>query len=136
MKEKKSWIEKLNQQKEPQVKRIEVAFADMPAGSTMFIPTPKIIESYIKKIGFGKKTSIKTLRQDLACENNAEHTCPVTTGIFLRIVAEAHYEKFAKGEPIEQIAPFWRMIEPDSNIAKKLSFGQDFVRQQILKEKQ
>jgi len=134
MAKKKTWYDKLNEKKEPQIKRIEIKFADIPAGSNMFIATPKLIEQYIQEIGLGKRIDIKTLRKDLALEHNADCTCPVTTGIFLRIVAEANYEKLQQGQSIEEIAPFWRVIEANSSLAKKLTFGQDFLIQQIEKE--
>lgn len=130
----KSWLDKLNGKKQPQIKRIETDFSDIPAGSTMFIATPQLIEEYVKQIGFGKRVDTKTLRKDLALEHNADYTCPVTTGIFLRIVAEANYEKFQQGMSLEEITPFWRAIDPTSALAKKLTFGQEFLVQQITRE--
>jgi hypothetical protein len=134
MQRKKSWLGKLNENKESKIKRIDIDFADIPSGSLMFIATPKIIDEYIKGIGVGKRIDIKTLRKDLAIEHNADYTCPVTTGIFLRIVAEANYENLQEGKRLEEITPFWRVIEPNSTLAKKLTFGQEFLQQQIEKE--
>ena len=131
---KKSWLDKLNENKEPKIKRIDIDFADIPAGSNMFIATPKLIDQYINEIGVGKRIDLKTMRKDLAIEHNADYTCPVTTGIFLRIVAEANYEKLQQGKHLEEITPFWRVIEPNSALAKKLTFGQDFLLEQIEKE--
>ena len=131
---KKSWLDKLNENKEPKIKRIEIDFADIPSGSMMFIATPKLIDEYIQEIGVGKRINIKTLRKDLAIAHNADYTCPVTTGIFLRIVAEANYEKLQNGKLVGEITPFWRVIEPNSALAKKLTFGQDFLLQLIEKE--
>jgi hypothetical protein len=101
----------------------------------MFVATPKLIDQYIKEIGVGKRTDTKTLRKDLALAHNADHTCPVTTGIFLRIVAEANYEKLQQGKLLEEITPFWRVIEPNSTLAQKLTFGQEFLHQQVDKER-
>jgi len=131
---KKSWLDKLNENKEPKIKRIDIDFADIPSGSNMLIATPKIIDQYIQEIGVGKRINTKTLRKDLAKAHNADCTCPVTTGIFLRIVAEANYEKLQQGIRFEDITPFWRAIEPNSALAKKLTFGQDFLLEQIEKE--
>jgi ABC-type uncharacterized transport system ATPase subunit len=131
---KKTWLDKLNETKEPKIKRIDIDFADIPAGSNMLIATPKIIDNYIQEIGVGKRIDTKTLRKDLALAHNADYTCPVTTGIFLRIVAEANYEKLQQGKHVKEITPFWRVIEPKSVLAKKLTFGQDFLLQQIEKE--
>jgi len=132
---KKSWLDKLNENKEPKIKRIDIDFADIPAGSNMFIATPKLIDQYINELGVGKRIDLKTLRKDLAIEHNADYTCPVTTGIFLRIVAEANYEKLQQGKHLEEITPFWRVIEHNSALAKKLTFGQDFLLEQIEKER-
>lgn len=134
MAKKKSWLDKLNEDKKPHIKRIEKDFADIPAGSNMFIATPQLIEQYIKAIGAGKRVDIKTLRKDLALEHHADYTCPVTTGMFLRIVAEANYEKLQQGKTLAEITPFWRVIAPNSTLAKKLTFGQDFLAQLIENE--
>jgi hypothetical protein len=134
MASKKTWAEKLNDNKQPKVKRIDFDFAGIPANSNMFIATPKIIDTYIKQIDKGKKVSPQTIRKDLAIENKADYTCPVSTGIFLRIVAEAAYEKFAATKSIRGVTPFWRVVEPNSALAKKLSFGQEFIIEQRKKE--
>lgn len=127
----KSWAEKYNTRTKPEIKKIDKAFADIPDGATMLIATPQIIEDYIKSIPQGKTVDIKTIRKDLAIEYNAEYTCPVTTGIFLRIVAEANYEKLKNDK---NIAPFWRVIDGKSPIAKKLTFDTDFIFEQRNKE--
>ncbi|MFY8109118.1 MAG: hypothetical protein ACOVO9_09000 [Bacteroidia bacterium] len=127
MAKKKSWLDKLYEKKEAKVKHIDFKFADIPAESEMFIATPQIIDNYIKQIPEGKKVSLLTMRKDLAIENNADYTCPVTTGIFLRIVAEANYEKYAQTNSLKEITPFWRVIEPNSALVKKLTFGKDFI---------
>jgi hypothetical protein len=127
---KKTWLEKLNVKKEPKVKRIDFDFADIPANSTMLIATPKIVEDYIKQIPKGKQASIRTMRKDLAGEYHADYTCPLTAGIFLRIVAEANYEKYSQTNSLKGIAPFWRMIEPGSSLAQKLTFGQELITKQ------
>jgi hypothetical protein len=132
---KKTWIEKLHEKKEPQVKKIDKDFWGYTRGDGMYISTPQIIEDYIKQIAIGKSVDTITMRNDLAVENNAVFTCPLTTGIFLRIVAEAANEQLQQGVALKNITPFWRMIEPNSPMAKKLSFGQDFLKEQRKKEK-
>ncbi len=61
-------------------------------------------------------------------------TCPITTGIFVRIAAEAAHEKFEKGTPLNKITTFWRVISETSPAAKKLSFGTDLLNKMRLKE--
>ena len=55
---KKTWIEKRDCDKSYKIKTIDKKFADIPEGSKMFIPTPKIIDDYIKHIPFGKSTEL------------------------------------------------------------------------------
>jgi hypothetical protein len=135
MASKKTWTEKLHCDKEPKIKRIDFNFADIPANSNMFIATPQIIDNYIKQIPKGKKVAVQTMRKDLAIENRADYTCPVTTGIFLRIVAEANFEKYQLTNSIKNITPFWRVVEPNSTLSEKLTFGKDFIIKQRQAEK-
>jgi hypothetical protein len=123
----KTWAEKMNPGRPAEVKKIDKDFADIPAGSTMLIATPQIVADYIGHIPKGKTTNIKQIRKDLAGEYHADYTCPVTTGIFLRIAAEAAYEEYKAGKPLKEITPFWRVISENSPTIKKLSFPVDFV---------
>lgn len=131
---KKSWQEKYNTTKEPVVEITDKAFADIPKGSKMLIATPKLIDEYIKQIAKGQHTTLQQMRKDLAAEANAEYSCPITSGIFLRIVSEVAYEQFQNGTSLKKITPFWRMIDKKTPLAKKLSFGYDFVAEQRKKE--
>ena len=130
----KSWQEKLNINREPIIEKSNKDFAGIKAGQTMLIPTPKIVDSYIRDIPKGTQVDVLTIRQDLAAQHNAEVTCPLTTGIFVRIVAEAAHEEYEKGKPIESITPFWRVINAKSPVAKKLTFGINFLNEQRKKE--
>src|SRR5829696_6741698 len=105
----KTWQEKMDDGREPQIEKADKDFAGIKAGQKMLIPTPKLINEYIRQIPKGKKVDSTTLRKDLAIEYGAEVTCPLTTGIFIRIVAEAAYEDYQKGKPVNKITPFWRV---------------------------
>jgi hypothetical protein len=124
---KKTWEDKINNGKEPQIKTIEKAFWGMDAGSRMLIPTPKMIQDYIYHCEKGNFSEVQTMRNDLAIEAGADFTCPMTSGIFLRIVCEYHYEKWQLNAEAKDICPFWRMVDPKSDLAKKLSFGSEFI---------
>ena len=100
---KRTWIEKRDCDKSLKIKTIDKKFADIPEGSKMFIATPQIIDEYVKHIPFGKSTELSTMRNDLAIEYQADKTCPVTTGIFLRIVSEASFEELKAGNDIEEV---------------------------------
>lgn len=131
---KKTWIEKRNSDKPFLIKKTDKKFADIPEGSAMLIATPRIIDAYVKNIPFGKSSDLKTMREDLALSYDAEKTCPVTTGIFLRIVAEAAYEELQAGKDIDDVAPFWRIITPKMKVAEKLVCGVEFIEKQRILE--
>ena len=130
----KTWQEKFDSKRPHQVKVIDKKFADMPAGTNMFIATPKIIDDYVNHIPEGVQVDLLTMRKDLAAEYEAEMTCPVTTSIFLRVASEVAFEKYQNGETLDKITPFWRVINPKMPIAKKLSCGVGFIREQRRKE--
>ncbi|OYQ37614.1 hypothetical protein CHU95_00870 [Niveispirillum lacus] len=67
------------------------------------------------------------LRQQLARQHGADATCPVSTAIFLRIVAEAALERLGQGVPMSAITPFWRVIAQRTTLSAKLSCGDDFI---------
>ena len=95
----------------------------------MLIATPKIVADYVRQIPEGYEADVKKIRKDLAAEYGAEYTCPVTTGIFLRVAAEVAYEEIESGKSLSEVIPFWRVIDKKSTAAKKLTFGYDFVKE-------
>ncbi len=131
----KAWKDRMETKKPFEVKTIDKKFADIPANSTMLIASPKIIDAYVRQIPKGTATTLQIMRKDLAVEYQAEYTCPVTTGIFLRIVAEAAHEALEAGQPIQKITPFWRVVDGNSSLAKKVTFDKKFIEEQRKKER-
>ena len=121
----KSWQEKFFSKKNFEIKSIQKNFWGHAVGTKMLIPTPLMIQEYINHIELGCFSDVKIMRKDLAIEYGADFTCPMTTGIFLRIVAEYNYEKFSQNET--EICPFWRIIDPNSKFSDRLSFDNKFI---------
>ena len=130
----KTWQEKLHNGHPDKVEVVDKKFGDVPEGATMYIATPGIADAYIRNIPAGRHTSLQQMRKDLAAGHNAEYCCPITSGIFLRIVAEAAYEEYRAGKPLKKITPFWRMIDSKTPVAKKLTFDVDLIIEQRKKE--
>ncbi len=123
----KSWTEKLNEPGEHQVTRIDKDLAGMKSGQMILIATPKIVEDYIRNIPPGGRVSLAQMRTDLARRFGADATCPLTAGIFLRIVAEAAHEAHEAGAQLSDIPPVWRMIDEKSPTLRKLSFDPGYM---------
>ncbi len=126
----KSWNDKLNADKQPKIVQLEKAFAGIPAGQMLYVGTPQIVADYIDKIPYGETRTIIRLRQELATANNCDAMCPVSTAIFIRIVAEAAIESMNEDNSAGTMAPFWRLVEPDSKIAKRLSIDGSWIAMQ------
>ena len=126
----KTWQEKLHNGHPWKVEVVDKKFADIPEGATMLVATPEIVDAYIRDIPAGTQTTLQQMRKDVAAEYNAQFCCPITSGIFLRIVAEAAYEEYKAGKPLEKVTPFWRIIDSKAPVAKKLTFGTEFIKQQ------
>lgn len=122
-----TWTQKLNSPRPHEVTTIDKPMPGWPAGTTMLIATPRIIDGYLRSIPEGHAVTTTRMREDLAKEYGAETTCALTAGIFLRIASEAALEAMAAGAPKASVAPFWRMVERKAPLAKKLSCGPDEV---------
>ena len=130
----KSWTEKLNAPARAEVKPAPVSIAGMRAGEIMLVPTPKLVDDFIRAIPEGTHTDVKSMRKALAREHGTEVTCPIYTGYHLRTVAEAAHEMLSRGAPLSEITPFWRVLDAKAPTTKRLSFGAAFVAEQRARE--
>lgn len=119
----KTWSEKLETPALPEVKTLDHSYGGMAAGGQMLIPTPRLIQAYLRTLPTGSRVDMSTLRRDLARAQGADGTCPMTAGIFLRIVAEVAIEQLNAGKDPSEVAPFWRVVSPQSAWSQKLSIG-------------
>ncbi len=94
---KKSWQDKFDGAKAPHVSVLRAPFAGAPAGGRLFIADPASLDDWITSIPPGRTQPIAAFRQAMAARHGADATCPASTGIFLRIVAERACEQMADG---------------------------------------
>lgn len=122
------WRKRFAKAKPPHVVTLASDFAGVKAGSTMLISSPEQIARYVAAIPRGEQRSVARLRSDLAQRSKADAMCPVTTAIYLRIVAETALRDLEEGRSLEEVVPFWRVIRPEDKLAAKLSCGTDGLR--------
>lgn len=126
----RSFIDKHDNHKHPaQVEKLTKAYAGLKRGQTIVIATPREVSAFFQGVPAGGTRSMEALRASLAKKHQADAACPLTTGIFVRIAAEAALERMAAGANPAEVAPFWRVIDPDSPLARKLSCGPAFIRE-------
>lgn len=118
-----SAVEKYNRTYDEVVKVLDKNFSDLKVGEKMLISSPKSVADCIRKIPAGSQKTLKELRIDLADKAGADNTCPITTGIFLRIAVEAHMEE---PDAVPEI-PYWRVIDEKHGLLAKLNIPPEFV---------
>jgi hypothetical protein len=121
------WRKRFGAAKPPHVVTLQSDFAGVKAGATMLISSPGDIAVYLAKIPRGETRTIERLRNELARKAGAQTMCPVTTAIYLRVVAEVSLRDLEEGKRIADVIPFWRVVLPDSKVAKKLSCSSDYL---------
>jgi hypothetical protein len=85
----KSWKQKMAA-KPPHTVTLDKDFAGVPAGAKLLISCPVEVELYLRRhVPPGETREVQQMRRELAKLHGADATCPVSTAIFLRTVAEA-----------------------------------------------
>ena len=97
-KKKTSWREKLNKEQERIIKPIDRDGMGAKAGMIMLIPKPTDVDEVMRQVAHGKLATVATIREYLAKKYEVDFTCPLTTGIFTWIAANAAEEDFAEGK--------------------------------------
>ncbi|MDA0923497.1 MAG: hypothetical protein O3A97_02765 [Proteobacteria bacterium] len=121
------WRARYAKAKVPHVVMLHADFAGVKAGQSMLISSPEEIARYAAAIPRGETRSIARMRADLARRAGAAAMCPVTTAIYLRVVAECSLRDLDDGQTLDAVAPFWRVIDPSDKVAAKLSCGPDHI---------
>lgn len=122
-----SWQERSDNSKPSYLKVNDKKFADLEAGTSVLIPSPRDIAQEIDTLTREETLSLTELRQQLAERHEADGTCPVMCGMNLRVVAELTFEALDAGVPPEQLTPVWNVIDPASALAAKVPGGRDRV---------
>ncbi len=107
----KSWRAKLERDQERKL-------VDDPKGrGKMLIPKPLDVDALMRQVERGKLVTVEQIRGRLAKDYGADITCPLCTGIFLRIAAETAEEDLTSGKT--GITPYWRVIKTDGSLNEK-----------------
>ena len=107
---KKTWKEKLYEKKElPRIVKLEGKVKEKWGEGTMVIPSPVDVKEIMDKVPAGKLITVAEIRSALAKKFKTTIACPLTTGIFTWIVANAADEEREEGK--KDITPYWRTLK-------------------------
>ena len=130
---KKSWREKLADRKDlPRVERITGRMSKKWGEGTVVIPAPDEVDEIMKRVPKGKLITINIIRAKLAKKHGATIGCPITTGIFAWVAANAAKEAADAGE--ENINPYWRTLKTGGIINEKYPGGVEAQKKILEKE--
>lgn len=119
---KKTWREKLADNKGlPRVGKVTGKMSQKWGTGTMVIPAPSEVDALMRKVPRGRVTTINELRSALAKRHKADFACPITTGIFAWISANAAAEDLASGK--KKITPYWRTLKTGGDLNPKYPGG-------------
>jgi len=122
MPKRKSWSEKLRDSKGlPKVEKITGKMSRRWGTGTVVIPAPMEVDEIMRRIPEGKLITINEIRAALAKRHKATIGCPITTGIFAWIAANAAEERRQEGE--REITPYWRTLKTGGVINEKYPGG-------------
>jgi hypothetical protein len=117
----KSWREKLEKEAKPKIVDIPALWAGSIGDGKMLVPTALLVDKLVKQIPKGRLTTVNGIREKLAEEFKADITCPLTTGIFLNIVANTAEEDLLKGKM--KVSPYWRVLKKGGKLNAKFPGG-------------
>lgn len=90
-------------------------------GDTFIIPAPIEVDEIMKKIPKGKLIILSEIREKLAQKYNATICCPMTTGIFVWISANAATEAMSEGK--KDTTLYWRTLKTGGELNPKYPGG-------------
>ena len=127
-----AWREKLEREDHSKIIEIPSRMTKRFGSGTMLIPKPLDVDAVIRKTGKGSLITQSQIRERLARQNKADVTCPITTGIFIRIAAEAAEEDLLNGK--KRITPYWRVVRDDGSLMEKFPGGVKAQAQRLKEE--
>jgi len=123
MKTKRSWKEKLNDAKDlPKVQPIPDRMIPKWGNGTMVLPAPLEVDQLMRSVPRGRVTTINEIRSALALKHHATLACPMVTGIFAWIAANASEELVAI-RPNASSTPYWRTLKNGGMLNDKYPGG-------------
>jgi hypothetical protein len=116
-----SWRTKLEKRQEPKIVDVPLRMQRQCGEGRMLIPRPLDVDALVREVPRGKLVTVNQIRTRLAADYDADVTCPLTTGIFLRISAETAEEDRRAGKT--RVTPYWRVLREGGRLNEKYPGG-------------
>jgi len=131
--QRKSWQEKLADNKgHPTVFEITEKQSKRWGTGTCVIPAPMEVNDLMRRVPKGRLTTIDEMRKALARRHKTSIACPITTGIFSWIAANAAAEAEAEGK--KGTTPYWRTLKSSGEVNPKYPGGVNVLKRKLAAE--
>ncbi|HLK68105.1 MAG TPA: MGMT family protein [Bryobacteraceae bacterium] len=132
MHKRKSWREKMDNPNLPKLVPVMPQMQKRYGNGMMVLPSPKEVDAFMRTVPEGSVTTISQIRGYFAEKYMVETACPLVTGIFVRIAAEAAEEDAREGS--SEITPYWRVVRADGSLNPKFPGGAERQARRLREE--
>lgn len=113
----------------PKIQRITDARSiEKYGGSRMYFAPPIDYDRAMRRVPFGKVTTVGAIRALFARQNGADFTEPITAGVFVSIAA------WASAQRAEDETPYWRTLKANGELNEKYPGGVAAQREKLAAE--
>ena len=94
-------------------------------GDRMYFAPPMDYDAAMRRVPYGKLTTVGEIRAFYAAQSGADFTEPITAGIFVSIAAWASYQRG------EDETPWWRTLKANGELNPKYPGGVEAQKEKL-----
>ena len=94
-------------------------------GDRMYFAPPMDYDAAMRRVPYGKLTTVGEIRAFFAAQSGADFTEPITAGIFVSIAAWASYQRG------EDETPWWRTLKANGELNPKYPGGAEAQKEKL-----
>lgn len=94
-------------------------------GNKMYFAPPLAYDRVMKRVPYGRVTTVGEIREYFAKQSGADFTEPITAGIFVSIVAWASHQR--SGDE----TPYWRTLKANGELNEKYPGGIESQKEKL-----
>ena len=94
-------------------------------GDRMYFAPPMDYDAAMRRVPYGKLTTVGDIRAFFAAQSGADFTEPITAGIFVSIAAWASYQRG------EDETPWWRTLKANGELNPKYPGGAEAQKEKL-----
>src|SRR5262249_14718006 len=126
------WREKLERQQAAKIGQIPQRMQARFCISRHGLSPPLRVGALFRQVPKGRLVTVLQLREELARRSKVDVACPLCTGIFVRIVAEAAEEERRAGR--KAVTPYWRIVTGEGRLNPKFPGGTHAQKRMLARE--